>query len=52
MIGLGRPHHSATGFSQRLFYPSLAFMAWTYEIRGLRENMLGGAMCGRGSCYV
>jgi uncharacterized membrane protein YccC len=26
MIGLGRPHHSATGFSQRLFSPSLAFM--------------------------
>jgi hypothetical protein len=26
MIGLGRPHHSTTGFSQRLFSPSLAFM--------------------------
>jgi hypothetical protein len=23
---LGRPHHSTTGFSQRLFSPSLAFM--------------------------
>jgi len=26
MNGLGCPHHSATGFSQRLFSPSLAFM--------------------------
>jgi hypothetical protein len=26
MIGFGRPHHSTTGFCQRLFSPSLAFM--------------------------
>jgi len=26
MISFGRPHHSAIGFSQRLFSPSMAFM--------------------------
>jgi len=26
MIGLGRPHHSATGFSKQLFFLSLMFM--------------------------
>ena len=26
MIGFGRPHHSTTGFSLRLFSPSLTFM--------------------------
>jgi len=26
MIGMGRPHHSATDFSQQLFSPSLVFM--------------------------
>ncbi|RHN76015.1 hypothetical protein MtrunA17_Chr2g0327461 [Medicago truncatula] len=34
MIGLDRPHHSATGFSQRLFSPSLTFMVicWFFVV--------------------